>query len=891
MATLESSIRLNDEMSDVLFKIIGAVDSTISAVDRINSALASGADTSSFEEMSESIANVREQIRKLTEMELPAPEWQSDTGIEVFNTSGIERWRQEASSLNSMMDALRINQETITQNAIYGNVLPPNAAADMININERIGAIQQRIQQINANPANAVSPAASAEAEQLRGQLNDMLQTQQRMNAAVENMDVAGANQEYLRLSGSVSNTERYIRDNVDEQGRFNHAVEQGTSSADKLMNALKGAISIYAVIKGVKKSLEFASDCSEKFNTQLNAENQLMAVLGNMLTTDYVSEFKIQTTADTSGAVSDIQTIASDVDAVDVAINVDKTAAANALQSEFDQIKAKASEIQGNGIYGDEAMIAGAAEFATYFTDVDAITTMMDTLSNYAMGMSGGGEIDSDAMVNYATGLGKIMSGSYEAMTKKGFEFSDAQKAVIEGTAEEAQYVEVLGEGWRDMSADMRSAAAITQVIDEGWGGLYEKMSNTPEGQIIQLSNAWGDMQETIGQQMYPVILGVVELISNNWNVIQGVVDGAVEGITIIIGILEWVISIIVSIADFVQQNWDIIQPILMGIVSALGVVAAAWLGYKVAMGVAAVAQNLFNGTLFKCPLVWVAAAVGAVVAALGIFINKMNKAYGLNLSFAGMLSGCVMVILAACGNLIIMLVNFFLLLGNIGCGVWEMLKAAFYNVYVFFNNAICDIQAWFWGLLSTVLTVVAKVGDALNKIPFVNIDTTGIKDKAAEFTEKEAEATGNKLEYEDAGAAFLKGMDTIDYLDTIDYNDAFEMGYDWGANVFGGSDTADDQADFMPDADDYLNTLNDIDDNTDDIKNGLEITDEELKYLRDIAEKEAINRFTTAEISVSMGGVTNNVSSDTDLDGTVDYLARSVQTAMEECAEGVYA
>jgi len=161
-----------------------------------------------------------------------------------------------------------------------------------------------------------------------------------------------------------------------------------------------------------------------------------------------------------------------------------------------FDTITAKASEIQGIGIYGDEAMIAGAAELATYFSDPDALLSMMETLADYSMGMSGGGALDSKAITDYATGIGKIMSGSYDAMTKKGFEFTDAQKAVIEGTATQAQIIEAVGEEYLDASADMQAAAAINAVVSESWDGLYEAMSNTPQGKIIQLSNAYGDLK-----------------------------------------------------------------------------------------------------------------------------------------------------------------------------------------------------------------------------------------------------------------------------------------------------------------------------------------------------------------------------------------------------------
>lgn len=76
---------------------------------------------------------------------------------------------------------------------------------------------------------------------------------------------------------------------------------------------------------------------------------------------------------------------------------------------------------------------------------------------------------------------------------------------------------------------------------------------------------------------------------------------------------------------------------------------------------------------------------------------------------------------------------------------------------------------------------------------------------------------------------------------------------------------------------------------DNTARMADTLDITNEELEYLRDIAEREAVNRFTTAEIQVNFGGINNNVSSNMDLDGIVNYTGEGVYEAMEVAAEGV--
>lgn len=81
-----------------------------------------------------------------------------------------------------------------------------------------------------------------------------------------------------------------------------------------------------------------------------------------------------------------------------------------------------KASQLQETTMYSDDAMTGAAAELATYFEDTEAITRMMDTVADYAAGMSGGVELSTEEMVDYTTNLAKMTTGAYDAMTKKGF-------------------------------------------------------------------------------------------------------------------------------------------------------------------------------------------------------------------------------------------------------------------------------------------------------------------------------------------------------------------------------------------------------------------------------------------------------------------------------------
>ena len=71
--------------------------------------------------------------------------------------------------------------------------------------------------------------------------------------------------------------------------------------------------------------------------------------------------------------------------------------------------------------------------------------------------------------------------------------------------------------------------------------------------------------------------------------------------------------------------------------------------------------------------------------------------------------------------------------------------------------------------------------------------------------------------------------------------------------------------------------------------MSDALDIAEEDLAYMRDIAEREAINRFTTAEIRVEQQN-TNYISQDADLDGIMDAWANDFATKLDVSEEGVH-
>ena len=193
--------------------------------------------------------------------------------------------------------------------------------------------------------------------------------------------------------------------------------------------------------------------------------------------------------------------------------------------------------------------------------------------------------------------------------------------------------------------------------------------------------------------------------------------------------------------------------------------------------------------------------------------------------------------------------------------------------------------------------MSVVEGICAALNKLPFVEFDYSGISAKADEYAAKAAEAEGNKQDYKSIGDAFNEGMSTFDTFQDGWASDAFSAGAAWGDGVADSVSGAFSMDSFeIPeyeatgyDASQIPANIADTAGNTGSMADSMDITSEDLKYLRDIAETEVVNRFTTAEIKVEMTN-NNNVSSNMDLDGMVDYLATSINEAMETAAEGVH-
>lgn len=906
MSSIQTGIELNDQFSGVLNNIISSVNLAVSAMYDMQQSMNADIDTSSIEGARDEINQATAAIEAMNQaasrqtapdiappvvdggnqepisvpvdpvlpdplVENPEPirpeiqpnappdpepveipvTWNTD-GVDVFTGTGVERFQQEVQSANDMLNTLNTTQARISQTAQGMDILPDAAVQDMNTMQQRLSAIQQRIQQIENNPVNVEADNANAELEQLRMQLNQAIQEQNSLNQAMQNMDVSAANDAYLRLSQTVGNTERYIRDNVDEQGRFNQEISAGTQQANELTNTIKRAVAAYISIQSVGKALNISDELVQT-TSRLNMMND-----------------GVQTTAELVNMVY---------------------AAAQDARGSFSQMADVVAR------FGNNAKDA--------FSSSEEVVAFADLIQKQMTiaGASTQEAANAELQLSQALGSGVLRGDELNSI------FEQAPN-LIQNIAD---YLDVPIGKIREMAADGElSADVVKAAIFSAADDINSKFNEMPMtwGQI------WQSMQNTALIAFQPVLQRLNDLA--NSEAFQTFIQGAIEAMATLANILLNVFEVAASVGAFIGDNWSIIAPIIYGVIAALGAylaimgivnaitaISAAIDATKAAADALAAGQTFLwtvqqyglNAALAACPITWIIVLIIALIAIIFAVCNAIAKMTGIANSGFGVITGGVNVVIQFFKNL-------GLTVANIALGIGNAIAALASNMMTAFHNAICSVQSWFYNLLSTALSVIEGICVALNKLPFVEFDYSGISSAADDYAAKASEAAGNKEDYQSISDAFNEGFTTFDAFQDGWASDAFNAGAAWGdgiadkvsnfslSDVFGQTD--------IPNVGDYTSGFNDaiansgvgdsignIDDNTGKIKDSLDVTEEDLKYLRDIAEQESINRFTTAEVTINQTN-NNNVSSDTDLDGFITALDDAMGEAIDEVTNG---
>lgn len=681
--------------------------------------------------------------------------------------------------------------------------------------------------------------------------LNTFEAMQQASGRAVDTAAIREAREEWAKAGTAFDTIEENIRKANNEQQKFNNSIHGGNNAANGLLSTIKKVAVAAGGIAGINKVLNI----SDKLASTKARLNLLVDDGGS------VKELEKKIMASAQRSRSAYFDTASAV--AKLGLN-----AGNAFGGNMDQVIAFMEQVN------KQFVIGGA-------TAQEQSNAMIQLTQAMAAGALRGEELNSilDGAPGIARAIEKYMGiaeGSIKSVAQEGKVTAEVVKNAMFAMADETN--------------------AKFDSMPKTWAQIWAGMKNR-------------------ALSMFAPILTKINQIANS-SKFQQVTTALINGLAGVANIASSVLDILISIASVIVDNWSWIQPIIMGIVAAMliynGVMlvgntimavqaavkaihTAMTTAWSVATFAATAAQQGLNAALLACPLTWIILLIIAVIAAIYAACAAVAKFTGVANSGFGVICGGIMVVIAFFKNL-------GLSVANIALGIWNALGACASNIGTAFHNVISNVQGWFYNLLSTALTVVAGICEALNKLPFVEFDYSGITSKASEYAAKSAEAYGNVEEYKSVADAFNEGMSTFDTFQDGWAADAFASGAAWGDGV---ADKVSGMFDFSAldsmgaDSLDAFNLGNDLDSiygNTGDIANNtaatadaLDIAEEDLAYLRDIAEREAINRFTTAEIKVEQHNE-NHISKDADLDGIMDAWANDFAEKLEVSEEGVH-
>lgn len=874
MASIQTTIRLNDQVSSVLNNIIASVNLAVAQMYDMQQAMSADIDTSSLEAARESINEATVALNNMNDAmnqampDIPAPsqppapsppetssettsrrepvpvpvQWQTDT-LDVFTGSGIERFQQEVQSANDMLEQLNVTQSQIAQQAAATDVLSPEAVKDLNTLGTRMDWIRNRIQMIENNPLNVGTDQANAELERLRGQLDRMIQQQNDLNDAMDRMNVGDINESYLRLSSTINASEQHIRDNTDEQGRFNQEIQNSSASADELMNTIKRAVAAYVSIQSVGKVLSISDELVQT-RSRLEMMNDGLQSTEELMNTVYASA------QDARGSFADMASVVARFgnNAKDAFSSSEEVVAfANLVQKQMTIAGASTQEAANAELQLSQALGSGVLRGDELNSIFEQAPNLIQNIADYL----------------------NVPIGQIRTMASEGQLSADAVKAAIFAAAD-------------DINDKFDS-------MPKTWGQTMQQMENT-------------------ALMAFQPVLQKLNDIGNSED-FQNLSTKAIDAIATVANIALEGIDLMTAGGQMIADNWSWIAPIVYGVAGALAAyngylivtkgLEMASTGIKIALCMAeyahaaatgatvaattaqTAAQYGLNTALLACPLTWIILLIMALIAAFYAAVGAVNKFAGTSISATGLI-GSAFAILGAS------IINTFVVPSWNG---FASLANFFGNV---FNNPVAAVKVLFYDMCLTVLGYIQNLAHAieslLNKIPGVTVDITSGLDNFYAGLEKAQQAVKDESGW----------TEYVQKMDYIDYRDAASAGYSFGEGVrdkvsglFGKVS--------LPNAGDYTSGLQDaitagiggdlgtISDDTGKIKDSLDITEEDLKYLRDIAEQETVNRFTTAEVTINQTNH-NNISSEMDLDGVMSGMTDAVNEAIEITTEGVH-
>ena len=698
----------------------------------------------------------------------------------------------------------------------------------------------------------------------MQATINSFESLQRASGNAVDTSSIEIARRELVRAETAFNDIETQIREADQQQDRFNQSIRDGTTAASGMLGKLVGIAAAYLSFQTGKDILGL-SDTITNTTARLNMMNDGLQTTAELQEMIFASaERSLASYLDTADVVSKLGmrakgAFASNKETILFAENLNKLfAIAGASQQEMASASLQLTQALGSGVLRGEEL---NAVFEAAPNVIQTIADYLDVPIGKIRDMASDGEITADIVKNAMLGATSAINDQFDKMPKT----------------------------WEQNVTKFKNNAI--RAFDTMFKRL-EELAN---------SSKFNDFANSASQSLY-VIAGVAIAVLNTF----------------------------ASIAGFVYDNWAFIAPIVGTATGAMVIYGAAIVGVKLAtMAVAGwqgilaakatiatgatfaqtAAQHGLNAAMYANPVTWVIAGFMALIAVFYLGIATINHFAGTSISATGLIAGVFGALGAFLHNMVAFWWNLFASIAEFFYNVWidpvyatkkllgsiaETTINMAQSMIGSFDSAATNLANMFVDAANTAISAINWVSDAINNLTGIDFGKMGTINQKSSVT---ADYTGLKGEINEWIGDAPTGTWSAPKMEMKGIPDAFNSGYDWGANLFSGLNNGEPST-FDTSLENLLNSINDsvgegADAGKDTAKKAKKIADkanilvDDLKYLRDIAEREAINRYTTAEINVDARSE-NHIHHDTDIDGIVNHFGEKVEEVAQTLAEG---
>lgn len=431
-----------------------------------------------------------------------------------------------------------------------------------------------------------------------------------------------------------------------------------------------------------------------------------------------------------------------------------------------------------------------------------------------------------------------------------------------------------------KQLGINMSVANLEAYALSQGITTAYNEMSQAEQVMLrynylmSTTADAQGDFART--QDSYA---NQTRLLSESWLEFTGTM--AEQLLPVLTTIVSWLNNIVA----FLTENADMVSAVLVGLATTVGILAVAWVVHAAAQWLAVAANRALIVSLLSNPILWIALIIGVLVAAMYRWIQSIGGVKNAwEICKLALIVGWNAVKLAFFTGVywVIDLVDKLKL-------CWQKAGVAIAN---FMGDMKVSVLTILQNMINGAIDIINKFIGVLNKIPGVSIDAiehvTFATTAAAENEAAKSARAADLAAYESELASAKAGRDA--HIDSLKAElnssvDALQAAYAQAK-----ADAAADSSAEQTALDGIGADTAGINDSAGSAAASLKETTEDLKYMRDLAEQEAINRFTTAEVKIDMTGMTNRIDSDMDLDGVLNTLTEGFAEALEVAAEGVH-